>query len=397
MLREGAQAWRSDPELAPSGAVVQGLKTLVSRNRRPVKGHFIANPEFWCCSRGPYVRRDNRPQACSSLRSRVSSQVSAQKTGANLGHLARTKTWGDFRRPWIALVLCLLRSQFFGLAFVTHEFERPFGIFVGLRDFFLHLACGLFHFWRETHVAVVLHAGAGGNQAAHDDVFLQPAQMIDRSLNGSFGQHARCLLEGGSRDERIGGERRLGDTEQQRAPGGRFATIRDRTLVLLVEAELIHLLFEEELGVADVFDLYPAHHLADDHFDVLIRNVHSLKPVDFLNFVHQVRLELLFAQYGQNVVRVERAVHQGFASFHPLAFLHVDVNAARYGVFFFRAVVGCHVEFALSLGHFAEANHAIDFADDGGFARLAGLEQFDNARQTARDVLGLGGLTLNIN
>jgi hypothetical protein len=100
--------------------------------------------------------------------------------------------------------------------------------------------------------------------------------MIDRSLNGSFGQHARCLLEGGGGNERVGGERSLGDTKQQRASSGRFATIRDCTLVLLVEAELVHLLFEEELGVAYIFDLDPAHHLADDHFDVLIRNVHAL-------------------------------------------------------------------------------------------------------------------------
>ena len=34
---------------------------------------------------------------------------------------------------------------------------------------------------------------------------------------------------------------------------------------------------------------------------------------------------------------------------------------------------------------------AVDFRDDRGFARLAGFEQFHHARQTAGDVLGLGG------
>ena len=172
--------------------------------------------------------------------------------------------------------------------------------------------------------------------------------------------------------------------------------LRDRALVLLVEAELVHLLFEQELGVAYVFDLHPAHHLADDHFDVLVGDVHALQPVDFLDFVHQVRLQLFLAEHGQNVVRVERPVHQRFARLDALAFLHVDVNAARNGVFLLRAVVGRDVEFALALGHFAEAHHAIDFADDGGFARLAGLEQFDHARQTARDVLGLGGFARDL-
>ena len=82
------------------------------------------------------------------------------------------------------------------------------------------------------------------------------------------------------------------------------AALRDHALVLFAEAELVDLLFEQELGVADVFDLHPAHHLADDHFDVLVVDVHALQPVDFLDFVHQVRLQFLFAEHGQNVVRV---------------------------------------------------------------------------------------------
>ncbi len=95
-------------------------------------------------------------------------------------------------------------------------------------------------------------------------------------------------------------------------------------------------------------------------------------------------------------MRVERPVHQRFARPDALAFLHVDVHAARNGIFLLRAVIGCHVDFALSLGHLAEAHHAIDFADDGGLARLAGFEQFHHARQTARDVLGLGGLARDL-
>ena len=48
------------------------------------------------------------------------------------------------------------------------------------------------------------------------------------------------------------------------------------------------------------------------------------------------------------------------------------------------------------MADFAELHDAIDFADDGGFARLAGFEQFDHARQTARDVLGLGGFARDL-
>ena len=95
------------------------------------------------------------------------------------------------------------------------------------------------------------------------------------------------------------------------------------------EAEPVDLLVEQELGVADVLDLHPAQHLADDHFDVLVVDVHALQAVDLLDLVDQVLLQLLLAEHVQDVVRVERAVHQRLAGAHALAFLHVDVHAAR--------------------------------------------------------------------
>src|SRR5262249_54602976 len=81
---------------------------------------------------------------------------------------------------------------------------------------------------------------------------------------------------------------------------------------------------------------------------------------------------------------------------HALAFLHVDVDAARDRVFFFGAVVGDYIDFALTFRNLTELHRAIDFRDDGGFVRVAGFEQFDPARQTARDVLGLGGFTRDL-
>ena len=215
-------------------------------------------------------------------------------------------------------------------------------------------------------------------------------------MNGSFGEDARGLLERSCGDERVGRERSFGDAEQQRPAGCRTSALRDHALVLFGEAEFVDLLFEQELGVADVFHFAPSHHLANDDFDVLVADVHALQPVNFLDFVHQVRLQFLFSEHGQDVVRVERAIHQRFASFHALAFLHVDVNAARNRVFLFGAVVGDDIHLALSLGDFAELDRAIDFADDRGFMRLAGFEQLDHAWQTTGDVFGFGGLARDL-
>ena len=164
-------------------------------------------------------------------------------------------------------------------------------------------------------------------------------------------------------DERIGRERRLGDAQQQRpcpAPDVRPASITCSFSARNLNLSTI--CFEQELGVADVFDLHPAHHLADDHFEVLVVDVHALQPVDFLDFVHQVLLQFLFAEHGQNVVRVARTVHQRLAGLDALAFLHVDVNAARQRVFALLAVVADDVDLALALGDFAELHRAIDLA-----------------------------------
>ena len=124
----------------------------------------------------------------------------------------------------------------------------------------------------------------------------------------------------------------------------------DRLRVLGAELELVDHFFGQELRVADIFHLHPAHHLARDDFQVLVVDVDALQAVDFLDFVDQVLLQFLFAEHVQDVVRIARAVHQRLAGLDALAFLHVDVHAARQRVFALLAVVAHHVDLALALG-----------------------------------------------
>ena len=124
---------------------------------------------------------------------------------------------------------------------------------------------------------------------------------------------------------------------------------------------------------------------------MLVGDGHALQAIDFLDFVHQIGLQFLFAEHGQDVVRVKRAIHERFACLDALALLHVDVHAPRDRVFLLRAVIGLHIEFALTLGDLTELDRAIDFADDRGLMRLTGLEELDHTRQTTGDVLGASG------
>ena len=129
---------------------------------------------------------------------------------------------------------------------------------------------------------------------------------------------------------------------------------------------------------------------------MLVVDIDALQTIDFLDLVHQVFLQFLFAQHGQDVVRIARTIHQWVARFHPLALLHVDVNAARDGIFFLFPVVSGDGNLTHTLGDFAVLDDAVDLGDDGRLTRFARFEQLHHARQTAGDVLGLGGRTRNL-
>src|ERR1700680_2340149 len=104
--------------------------------------------------------------------------------------------------------------------------------------------------WRnldqKVDVPVALETGSRRDQAAHDDVFLEAAQVVHLAGNRRFGENARGLLEAGRRNKGVGGQRGLGDAEEQRAAGRWTLAFSDDAVVLLAEAELIHLFVEKE-------------------------------------------------------------------------------------------------------------------------------------------------------
>ena len=158
----------------------------------------------------------------------------------------------------------------------------------------------------------------------------------------------------------------------------------DEPLVLAEEAEPVHHLVDEELGVPHFLDLHPAHHLPDDDLDVLVVDVHALQTVDLLDLVHQVPLQLLLAAHPQDVVGVDGAVHEGLAGLDPLALLDVDVGAAGKLVLTLLVVVGGHEDLPVLLGDVAVLDDAVDLRDDGGLLRPARLEELDDSGQSRR-------------
>src|SRR5262249_8705047 len=130
--------------------------------------------------------------------------------------------------------------------------------------------------------------------------------------------------------------------------------------------------------------------------DVLVIDVDTLEAVDFLDLVDQVSLQFLDAADGKDVMRVERAVHERLAGPDHVTLLNVDVDAAWYRVLAPLAIWR-FVDYATqAVCDRTEFDGTVDFGHDRGLARLAGFEELDHARQTAGDVLGLGGLARNL-
>ena len=98
-------------------------------------------------------------------------------------------------------------------------------------------------------------------------------------------------------------------------------------LVGLFQLELIDLLAGDQRGFAAVGDFELLHHLAADHFDVLVVDLHALQTIDVLDFLDQIGRQFLHALDAQDVVRRGIAFDDVIALLHIIAFAHADVLA----------------------------------------------------------------------
>ena len=129
--------------------------------------------------------------------------------------------------------------------------------------------------------------------------------------------------------KRVGRQRGLGDA-QQHVGVGRGQLVRRAHLVVGAEQlRALHLLAEDVVRVARVGDLHATQHLANDHLDVLVVDLHALQAVHVLHFVDDVARQFLDTQQAQDVLRIGRAVDDALALVDHLAFVHQDVLFLR--------------------------------------------------------------------
>ena len=106
--------------------------------------------------------------------------------------------------------------------------------------------------------------------------------------------------------------------------------------MLVVDLLAVDLLAQQEGGVAAVRDLDLLQHLANDHLDVLVVDLHALQSIDFLDLVDEVVGQRLDTEDRQDVVRIGLDRHREVAALDVVAFLNLDVLAL--GDQIFRAV-----------------------------------------------------------
>src|SRR3990167_1897546 len=241
-------------------------------------------------------------------------------------------------------------------------------------------------------LGVIGQTGTGRDQTTHHHVLFQAAQEVALAGNRRLGEYTGRLLEGSRRDERLGGQRRLGDTQQHAGVLGNELVVCGQTLVLAQYRGQLHLIALDEGGVTRLghFDL--AQHLAQDGLDVLVVDLHALQAVNVLNLVDDVLGQGADAQQTQDVVRIARTVGDDFTLVDLFTFEHVQVTPLRNQLFVrIAAIVRGNDQAALALGLFTEGDGAADFCQDRGFLRTARFEQVGNARQTTGNVAGLRG------
>src|SRR5256885_6325554 len=241
----------------------------------------------------------------------------------------------------------------------------------------------------DLDVVVPIDAGPRRDEMSDDDVLLEPQQVVPRAADRRVGQHPRGLLERRRRDERLRREARLRNPQEQRLVGRGLAALLHDPVLRVGEGLLVYVLPLQEHRVPGLDDLHLLQHLAHDHADVLVVDLHALQPVHLLDLVQQVLLHRPRTLDPQDVVRVHRALGEAVAGAHAVALVHAQVLAGRHLVQLRLTLLGVDVDLALAALDLTEPHRAVDLGDRGRILRPPGFEQLGHARQTARDVARL--------
>src|SRR5712692_2673794 len=149
--------------------------------------------------------------------------------------------------------------------------------------------------------------GAGRDQLADDDVLFQAHQVVGLRFDSGFRQHAGGFLERGRRQEAVGIERGLGDTEQDGLGRCRFAAFSQDAGVGVRVHKAVYQVVGQHLGITRLVHLDATEHLANDDFDVLVVDIHTCVAIDSLHLFYDVHLNGLASLDAQDILWIALA------------------------------------------------------------------------------------------
>ena len=242
----------------------------------------------------------------------------------------------------------------------------------------------------DLDLAVAAHARTSRDEFTDDDVFFEAQERVDLAFDSRIGQDTGRFLEGCSRQEGVRCQCGLGDTEEHRFADSGLAAIAFDALVHIFKDVDVDIIARQYIGIAGVFDLHLAQHLADDDFDVLIVDTNTLGFVYLLYFVYEVPLGSFDTQYVQDVVGVDGAGRDAAALFDEVAFMYDEVGTERDGGAPFFTVLGSDMDDVdiVMVFFFGNRYGTADFRDDSIALRLTGFKQFFDTRKTLGDIAG---------
>src|SRR6202043_1633396 len=95
------------------------------------------------------------------------------------------------------------------------------------------------------------------------------------------------------------------------------------------------LITPEQSGVARLGYLYLSQHLSNDNLDVFIVDLDALKPINLLNLIHEMFLQVLWPAHVENFMRNDRTLRQLRTFFHKIALEDDHVFVQRNEMFLF--------------------------------------------------------------
>src|SRR5690606_12324747 len=125
-------------------------------------------------------------------------------------------------------------------------------------------------------------------QTTHNHVFFQTTQIVGFAHDGRFGQHAGGFLEGSRRDEGVGRQRGLGNTQQHVFVRSWNTVFSQDAIVLVQQFGAFNLFTRHEAGITSNHNGHAAQRLTNNHFNVLVVDLHTLRTVNVLHFVNNV-------------------------------------------------------------------------------------------------------------